>query len=425
MRTRRGGCVLVFIHKTRLPCSHIKCYTVRMGLFSRKKEMADGLIGLDIGAGSIKVVELVRKEKKLTLSTYATATLKEKKDGQNIHQFLQDTKEAASVIQSLLKSAGVQQSRVNIAIPSHVVFHAMITLPVPTKAGEDLRPQVEMRVKPLLPLPLEEMVIDSVVVDKHLLPKASIIPGKKAKKQEDDEAIIEFAALENGTNDQPANKPKFIRVLVSGSPKSLVDQYVDIAKRANLNLVALETESFALIRSLVGNDKAKIMIVDIGEERTNITIAQQGLPFLHRSVQVGGGLLTREFMRRMNVDQATAEQMKRDIAQDDSGEPPEFIKDILDPIIHEIRYSLDLFAEQDLQHTNQAAVDKIILTGGSAHIPYLDPILTKTLKINIYVGNPWARIMTPPSMRPELDANGPRFAVAIGLAMKDGGAKDE
>lgn len=395
-----------------------------MSIFKRKKEIVDGLIGIDIGAGSIKVVELVRKEKKLTLSTYASATLKEKKEGSNIHQFLKDSKEAAAVLQSLLKNAGTQQKRVNIAISSHVVFHAMITLPVPEKPGIDLRPQVEARVKPLLPLPLEEMVIDSVVVDKHLLPKASIIPGKKKEKHtEDDEAIAEFAALESGEVKQGATeKPKFIRVLVSGSPKTLVDQYVDITKRAGLDLVALETESFALIRSLVGNDKAKIMIVDIGEERTNITIVQQGLPFLHRSIQVGGGLITREFMRRMNVDEATAEQMKRDLAQDTSGEPPQFIVDILDPILHEIRYSLKLFADQEFH--NQSTVDKIILSGGSAHIPYLDPILTDAIKVNVYVGNPWARIMTPPQMRQVLDSNGPQLAVAIGLAMKDGGAKE-
>lgn len=390
-----------------------------MGLFKRKKEEVAGLIGLDIGAGGVKLVELVRKDKKLTLSTYATARPKEMKEGQTVHDFFKDTKAAADMLQSLLKAAGVQQKRVNIAIPSHVVFHAMITLPVPTKPGEDLRPQVEMRVKPLLPLPIEEMVIDSVVVDKHLLPKAALSFKKKEKEVEDDSSIAQFAALQSGEGmaEAAGAKPAFIRVLVSGSPKTLVDQYVEIGKRANLELVALETESFALIRSLVGNDKAKIMIVDIGEDRTNLTIVQQGLPFLHRSIQVGGNSITKEFMRRLNVDQATAEQIKRDLAQDPTGEPPEAITAILDPILHEIRYSLQLFAEQDFH--NQTTVDKLILAGGSSHIPYLDPILTNAIKVNVYVGNPWARVMTPPAMRQALDDNGPQFAVAIGLAMKE------
>jgi type IV pilus assembly protein PilM len=389
-----------------------------MGLFRRKKETVSGLVGLDIGAGGVKIVELVRKDKKLTLSTYASARPKEMKDGQTVHDFFKNTKEAANMLQSLLKAAGVQQKKVNVAIPSHVVFHAMITLPVPTKPNEDLRPQVEARVKPLLPLPIEEMVIDSVVVDKHLLPKAALSLHKKDKDTEEDSAIAQFAALQSGEGMAAAGvKPAFIRVLVSGSPKALVDQYVDIAKRANVELVALETESFALIRSLIGNDKAKIMIVDIGEDRTNLTIVQQGLPFLHRSIQVGGGSMTKEFMRRLNVDHATAEQIKRDLAQDPDGEPPEAITAILEPILHEIQYSLKLFAEQDFH--NQTTVDKIILAGGSAHIPYLDPILTKAIKVNVYVGNPWARVMTPPQMRQVLDANGPEFAVAIGLAMKE------
>lgn len=395
-----------------------------MSMFKRKKETVQGLIGLDIGASGMKLVELVRKEKKATLSTHAIASLKPGVEEGTAHDIFQDTKQAGQVLKSLLKKAGVQQRRVNIAIPSHVVFHAMITLPVPEKANVDLRPQVEARVKPLLPLPIEEMVIDSVVVDKHLLPKPSILPTKKGKKKKGEEsevdihseAIAQFVELESGDMQMSDNKPKFIRVLVSGSPKTLVDQYVEISKHAGLELVALETESFALIRSLIGNDMSKIMIVDIGEERTNISIVQQGLPFLHRSVKVGGSTLTSAFVKHMNVDMDTAEQMKRDLSYDAGEEPPKIISDALAPMIHEIRYSLKLFADQEFHA--QTHVDKIILTGGSAHLPYLDPIITEELKVNVYVGNPWARVMTPPNLKPALDSVAPQLAVAIGLAMK-------
>jgi hypothetical protein len=41
------------------------------------------------------------------------------------------------------------------------------------------------------------------------------------------------------------------------------------------------------------------------------------------------------------------------------------------------------------------------------------------LNINVYIGDPWARIITPEELRPLLDEIGPRLSVAVGLAMRE------
>jgi Tfp pilus assembly PilM family ATPase len=86
---------------------------------------------------------------------------------------------------------------------------------------------------------------------------------------------------------EKTDETEMIRVLVSGSPKELIQDYIQIAKEAKLEIAYIETESIAVIRSLVGNDPSRIMLVDIGAARTNITIAQERYPFLHRSVRAG------------------------------------------------------------------------------------------------------------------------------------------
>ena len=61
-----------------------------------------------------------------------------------------------------------------------------------------------------------------------------------------------------------------------------------------------------------------------------------------------------------------------------------------------------------------------MLTGGGCLLGnFLDRYLTNTLNLRAYVGDPWARIVYPEELRPVLLEIGPRFAVALGLAMRD------
>jgi hypothetical protein len=45
--------------------------------------------------------------------------------------------------------------------------------------------------------------------------------------------------------------------------------------------------------------------------------------------------------------------------------------------------------------------------------------LAQELNIRTYIGDPWARVIYPQELRPLLDTIGPRFSLAIGLAMRD------
>ena len=62
---------------------------------------------------------------------------------------------------------------------------------------------------------------------------------------------------------------------------------------------------------------------------------------------------------------------------------------------------------------------QIILSGGSAFLPNFDNYLAKTLNLKVIVGDPWARIAYPADLKPALEEVAPRFAVAIGLALRE------
>jgi len=394
-----------------------------MKFFSKKDNSTSGIIGVDIGAGGIKMVELMPQKGRAKLLTYGHAERRAHTDGALIDQ----PQKAAKAIHDVIKKSGMKATSVNAALPSQAVFHTIVTIPQPKSKKDVLKPLIEAQVKKLLPRPLDEMILDSTVIDKHLLPKDEERSGKSSKggrsgsednkgddekdKDKDQKEKKEEETLHKGER-------KHIRVLVSGAPKVLVQKYVDVFKIAKLELSSLETEAFALIRSLIGKDPSRIMIVDIGYERTNINIVSHGIPFLHRSIKAGGANVTQAIAKQMSISPAQAEQVKFDLALSAQKEQkmPNIIREAVMPILHEVKYALELYDQQDFhEHTT---VDKIILTGGSAHLPFLDPFLTEALNISVYLGNPWARVASPEGSQAVLGEIGPRMAVATGLAMK-------
>ena len=197
----------------------------------------------------------------------------------------------------------------------------------------------------------------------------------------------------------------------------LVKRYVDIFKAAGLTLLSLETENFALIRSLVGNDKSVIMLVDLGATTSSLSVVERGLPVLNRSLEMGGTMITRAISNSLNVNFDRAEQFKQDLSLGSETADnilPQTVEKSFLPILNEIKYTLNVYQEQ-----NKRRVEKIILTGGSALLGNLAGYLSKLLNINTYIGDPWARVIFPTELKPILDRLGSRFAVAIGLAMRD------
>ncbi|HEU0050801.1 MAG TPA: type IV pilus assembly protein PilM, partial [Patescibacteria group bacterium] len=300
---------------------------------------------------------------------------------------LTDVPGTVDLLKKMLEKARVTTKKTISALPISSVFSSILS--VPTVDEKELKTVVTNQAKKLIPLPIEEVALDLKVID------------KTEKKEEG----------------KPAT-----RVLVTAAPKTLVNQYVDIFKQAGLELISLETEAFAHIRSLIGKDRSTIMVVDIGSLRTNILVVENGIPFVIRSIATGGNAITQTIAKTLGIPVEQAESMKRDIHSMQSfapaGDLTPILSVLLKPILDEIRYSFNLYQTQESAR-GPKRIDKIILTGGSSLLPRLPEFLTQQVNVNTYLGNPWARIVYPPDLRPVLEELGPRFAVPIGCAMRD------
>ena len=213
-------------------------------------------------------------------------------------------------------------------------------------------------------------------------------------------------------------KQKYMRVLVTAVPKFLVSFYSQVFSRAGLKLQELETEAFALERSLVGKDTSTVMIVDVGAERTNFFIIDQGMPMTHRTLQLGGKTFERIMSDTLGMDIASVSQMKKDLARmpKNTLQTPLF-NDAIDAIVKEIEYNFDVFLHQVGNEAKRP--EKIILTGGASVIPSIQEGIEAAFAMKVFIGDPWARVVYQQPVKPLLDEIGPRMSVAIGLAMRN------
>jgi len=357
-----------------------------MPLFSLNKTKS--LLGLDIGSSSIKLVELKHEQERFQLVTYGLIEQSRdiiKSDPEKAK------KEVSHILKNLLKKARVTTDRVVAVLPGFSIFSSVINLP--TMSDKELKSAIQWEAKKLVPIPSEEMILDWKIVRQA---NQKIEPQKPNKKDK---------------------AKKNIPVFLTATSKNIVDRYVDIINKAELQLIALETQSSALQRSLAPFPKNEIMIVDMGTVYTDIIIFSNGIPTINKTIDTGGETISTNIMNTLNINLARAEQFKYDFGLSERGIQMSQVKNaiefVISSVVTEIKHMINIYQRQ-----NKKQVQAIILSGGSSLLADLPEYLEDSLNIEVHIGNPWSQISYPQELNPTLEKIGPRMSTAIGLAMR-------
>lgn len=361
----------------------------------------ESFVGIDIGASSIKVVELKKHQNKVALVTYGFSDRLSSDYGDTNKL---DLKYVTTSLENILRKSSVSSKNIIASLPTFAVFSSIINLGG-NLSEKDLSLAINWEAKKVIPLPLEDIVLDWQKIDEPdlLAPK----PGQTPV---------------NGNGQTPPvvgalapKKPAMNRVLLIGAPKNLIKSYAYTFKSLKLNLVSLETEVFGLIRSLIGSDKATIMIIQMGANSTNIFIVDKGIPLLSRSIDVGGLAITKAISKNLNISLEKAEQFKYDLVSHGAGSDlPKPVIEAMAPVLNEAKYVLGAFSSKENHE-----IERVILSGGSSLLQGLPEYLSTALEKNVVVGDPWFRVAYPAELKPVLEQIGPRMSVAIGLAMRE------
>lgn len=347
-------------------------------------------LGIDIGTSAIKIVELEKKQERHQLKTYGIFPLNEylKHLGPKLRLEAAriEEKELAEMIKRIFQEADVQNKKVRFSIPVYSSFSIAIDLPPMPK--EEIAAAIPFEAKRYIPVPLSDVILDWSIISS---------PPKLIQKNQKENKV----------------KAESIQALLVAVPKETISRYTQIAQLANLQIQALEAETFSLARSLVGRDQTAILLVDTGARSTNISIIDGGYVRLTHNLEIGGAELSRGLAQRMNISIERAEEIKK-ISQQRRADVEAIINSIFDLIIAEIRKIIIRY-----QNQYQRRVEKCILAGSGVKVVNLPDYLSRQLNLEVSIGNPFSRVVYPDVLRPAIQELGPALAVAVGLAMRE------
>ncbi len=346
-------------------------------------------LGIDIGTASVKLVQITKIGERAKLDTYGEIKLATDLEDESLQptSFKLIDSQIISMISELIKSAGVNAKEVTMSIPIFSSFSTLIELP--EMSQRELEKAIPYEARQYVPVPISEVILDWTIVGK----------------------------VRGGQSEAGLVEPPKIQVLLVAVPKEIVNAYTRIASSANLALKALEIESFALIRSVVGNDLSTICLLDVGHHSTDISIIDQGTLKISHNFDIAGSQITNVLSQAYGVDRSRAAALKEErglqVAEGEK-EMIEVVSPTIDLIINEINQIIN-----DYYKKSGKKIEKLILAGGTANMPGFMEYLAKNLNLSVFRANPFSRLVVPQPLGGILQEIGPMFSVAIGLALRE------
>jgi type IV pilus assembly protein PilM len=238
-----------------------------------------------------------------------------------------------------------------------------------------------------------------------------------------EDSYIEFEILGQTEDNQ-------MDIIVVAAPKDLVDSRIHVVESLGLEIESVDIEVFAGHRSLIEADPSQdfgnqtFSLVDIGAMSAKLSVIQQGIFSMTRTIPGGGSVLTEALKNYFKLSDEDAELGKSqldislllDSAQPTENPPLRVVQPHLDDLIREIRRSLNYHQSQltDANANNQ--VSFVLLTGGGARMPGLAKYVEHKLGIKTLT----AGVLTNArfSHNTGRSDGGPELSVALGLAMR-------
>ncbi len=319
-----------------------------------------GTFGLDIGFETLKLCEVSRATSKgveiLGAIEYAITEPLLDRDR------IKDKSVAANMIKEACRKAKphpILARKIVTALPETFVFSK--TIQVPKMSPKELALAVPNEAAQYLPIPLNEVYVDFQVLLTH-----------------PDESLID--------------------VLVAASPKKLVDDYVEMAKMADMELVALETKPIATGRAVIEDKTKSMAIVHIGTELTRIAIWDKANIRLVTTASMGKNQIMEKIS---SLKPGTKEISEINLNSSDASLLAVF-NEIIDELLDAIRY-----------HQNRSykptPISQITICGSAARINGIAEYFSKQTNIS--------SIVTSPNIT-NLKNLDPQFIPALGLALR-------
>lgn len=343
---------------------------------------AKPLLGIDISATAIKLIELSRRVSGYRVESHATVELSAGAvvDGQVV-----DIEAVGNAIRRAARKARTNNRYAAIAVAGSAAITRTITLPQEL-SDDEMEQQVLLEADQHVPYPSDEVSVDFEVLG------------------------------------PAAGEADMVDVLLVAARNDSINTRVSALEIAGLTPAVLDVENYALENASVflahqmpnqGQDKT-VALIDVGATATTFTVLYDRKTIYSREQTFGSQQLAEGIAGSydLSVEEAeSASRMGSVSAQTDTGYQP-FMEDLLQMI----ERSLQLFYSSNSQHSH---IDQILLAGGCTAIGGIDAAVAERVGVATVIASPFENMsMAGRARTSALKQEGPSLLIACGLALR-------
>jgi type IV pilus assembly protein PilM len=344
-----------------------------MALFGRKRSS----VGLDIGSGFVKVVEVDHSGDQPEVTRVAMRPLL---PDAIVEGEIMDYGLVSDAVMGLFQEIGMKGADVVTAIGGHDVIIKKIEMD--RMKESDAREVIRWEAEQHVPFDIKSVELDFQILNPH------------------DEGLQ-------------------MEVLLVAAKRELVDNKVGLLQDAGVNPVIIDVDAFALHNAFEHNypeatEQGIIALVNIGHETTNVNILENGVPILTRDIPFGSRKLREDLQRERGL---TAEQAE-DVVQ--GREPVDDLGQFVSASADEVAVGIERASAFLMTREDGEALGKIFLSGGGARIPGVTEALGQRMNVETELVNPFERVPVHPEASGEIsiDEAAPMLLLPLGLALR-------
>jgi len=383
--------------------------------------------GLDISDLSLKIIQLKKTKEFFDLASFGEEKIKPGiiKGGE-----IKDEKALIKILKKALaeiKGENLRTKYVVASLPEEKAFLQVIQMP--KMKEEELKSAVVYEAENYIPLPIEEVYLDSQIV-----PPVYSYSSEHQRKEESKKIFSSPPSLSPHKSSvmNEVHQLDHFDVLITALPKKTVDPYLFSLKETGLKPISFEIESQAIARALIKNEvtTSPLLLIDLGATRTGFIVFSGHSLRLTSSIPVSSQSFNEIISKALGVNLAEAERLKIKYGLQSKVKKGKEVfealipalTDLIDQIKRYLRY-YQTHASHEHLPPNGKGVEKIFLCGGGAKLKGLTSFLSFQLKIPVEIGNPWINILAVPA-QPEgrrliyKKDESLSYTTALGLALR-------
>ncbi|MCL2451930.1 type IV pilus assembly protein PilM [Candidatus Saccharibacteria bacterium] len=346
----------------------------------KMNKVVGNFFALDIGTTAIRVVELAHSGHGWKLQHYGVQPIDIRLSESTAEK---DQRLLGEAISSVISQAGIHTKDVAIGIPSQKTFAAVVEIPNVANKTE-LNATIKYQAENYTPMKADESKIDWAVI--------GVSPNDNQKTE----------------------------VLIASVQNTFTEARLDLLEGLGLDVIAIEPDSLALTRSLLPDGiQDGRLIIDVGDNATDLVMTLGTAPRLIRSIPVGFQTMVKMAKQNLNIEEQQAGQLllKFGVQPDRlEGQLIRAVNSTLEQLVAEIQKSLKFFSTKYAG----VGVGAILASGYAAILPGLVDTISQRTSVPSQVATPWQHVDVPESEKAKIAPISSQLAVVVGLAERSG-----